>query len=306
MTKNITKLLSLTAVLSITALTHAANQEQRIVYGIDNRVEVYQSTKIQKILASSTAGMVQTVKTVNTGSYTMLPPASISKEMGLCKDEKFSEQPSSVICSGFLVAPDILVTAGHCVTNQERCDEVSWVFDYKVDSVTKRADMLVPNTNIYKCSKVIESKLEGEGKSSRDFAVIKLDRKVKDRTPLNFRKIGKVSTEARLTVIGHPSGLPSKVTTGGKIFNNTYDTNFVTNLDTFGGNSGSAVFNSATGEVEGILVRGAKDYIGDNGCARVNNVIEDITGIVTLGESVSRITDIETLQNMDLFQQAQK
>lgn len=35
---------------------------------------------------------------------------------------------------------------------------------------------------------------------------------------------------------------------------------FVANLDSFGGNSGSAVFNVTTEEVEGILVRGEADY----------------------------------------------
>ena len=34
----------------------------------------------------------------------------------------------------------------------------------------------------------------------------------------------------------------------------------VTNLDSFGGNSGAAVFNASTLEVEGILVRGDRDY----------------------------------------------
>jgi V8-like Glu-specific endopeptidase len=305
MTK-MTKILSLTAVLSITTFTYASNQQQKIVYGIDNRVEVFQATKIQQLLANSTAGMVESVKLVTTGDHVMLPPASIANDMGLCKDERFAEQPSSVICSGFLVAPDLLVTAGHCVTTQERCDEVSWVFDYQMNEKTNRANVLVPSSKVFKCSKVIEAKLEGLSYSSRDFAIVKLDRKVEGRKALSFRKTGKISNDARLTVIGHPSGLPTKVAAGGKIFNNIPSGYFLTNLDTFGGNSGSAVFNSATGEVEGILVRGAVDYIGDNGCARVNQVEEDITGKLSLGESVSRITDIETLQNLDLFQEAKK
>ena len=36
---------------------------------------------------------------------------------------------------------------------------------------------------------------------------------------------------------------------------------FMANLDSFEGNSGSAVFNELTGEVEGILVRGKPDSI---------------------------------------------
>ena len=36
---------------------------------------------------------------------------------------------------------------------------------------------------------------------------------------------------------------------------------FTANLDTYGGNSGSPVFNSETHEVEGILVRGDTDFV---------------------------------------------
>ena len=64
-------------------------------------------------------------------------------------------------------------------------------------------------------------------------------------------------------VIGHPSGLPTKVAEGASV--RSVDTAFFTaNLDTYGGNSGSAVFNSLSGEVEGILVRGETDYVFDN------------------------------------------
>jgi hypothetical protein len=41
---------------------------------------------------------------------------------------------------------------------------------------------------------------------------------------------------------------------------------FVANLDTYGGNSGSPVFNSNTREVEGVLVRGETDFATQGGC----------------------------------------
>ena len=61
------------------------------------------------------------------------------------------------------------------------------------------------------------------------------------------------------------------------------------NLDTYGGNSGSAVFNAKTGLVEGILVRGEQDYVQKGDC-RVSNVCpadgcrgEDVTKILSVG-----------------------
>jgi V8-like Glu-specific endopeptidase len=73
--------------------------------------------------------------------------------------------------------------------------------------------------------------------------------------------------------MGHPSGLPMKYADGAKVFGN-FDNYFSTNLDTFGGNSGSPVFNAKTNEVVGILVRGDIDYIEGEfegrTCMRVN------------------------------------
>ncbi len=68
----------------------------------------------------------------------------------------------------------------------------------------------------------------------------------------------------KLYVIGHPSGLPTKVADGAQVCTQK-GTHFSANLDTYGGNSGSAVFNAKTNEVVGILVRGANDYTYDMG-----------------------------------------
>ncbi len=76
-----------------------------------------------------------------------------------------------------------------------------------------------------------------------------------------------------LVVIGRPSGLPTKVADGAQV-RSVNDVFLVANLDTYGGNSGSAVFNAVTGVVEGILVRGDTDYVynAQLGC-RVSNFL---------------------------------
>ena len=84
---------------------------------------------------------------------------------------------------------------------------------------------------------------------------------------------------------------------------------------TLGGNSGSAVFNSATGLVEGILVRGEQDYVLKGDC-RVSNVCpvdgcrgEDVTKISNVADKIadaehqSRVEELqpaiaETLMNL--------
>lgn len=300
-------------IVALTLLTVASSslanvKNGKIIYGTDNRVEPFEANLLQKKLAPSTAGMISSVKLVENGDYRFLPPESIKNSMGLCRSERFSEQPNSVVCSGFLVAPDILVTAGHCIPNQSRCNEVSWVFDYHIKENSGRADMMIPKSRVFKCKKVISAKLESlPNGEKQDYAVIRLDRPVKNRRSLSFRTRGKIQRGDDIFVIGHPSGLPTKVAGDASVFGNDKMTYFETNLDTFGGNSGSAVFNAKNGQVEGILVRGAKDYVGSSGCLRVNQAPQNITGKKELGESVTRITKIPALKAIaDLLEAARK
>lgn len=303
---------SLLCLAATTSAFGSAKQlkSQKIVYGVDNRVDTYDATRSQKRLALSTAGMIKNQKLVSAGDHFILPPATIQKEMNLCSDQRFKHQPSAVICSGFLVGPDLLVTAGHCIPNQESCDGVSWVFDYKENESTQKTDVMVPKSKVFKCSKVLEAKLEGYGASKHDYALVKLERVASGRKALKYRKSGKLSDSEAITVIGHPSGLPQKVTSGAQVVDNSAISYFETNLDTFGGNSGSAVFNDKTGQVEGILVRGATDYVRSaNGCIEVNQVDatpEQVAESSRLGESVSRITDIKTLKYRRSFLKAAK
>jgi len=88
---------------------------------------------------------------------------------------------------------------------------------------------------------------------------------------LKIRKEGTIDVWTPLYVIGHPSGLPQKFADGAWV-RSVQSAYFTTNLDTYGGNSGSAVFNAATDDVEGILVRGASDFVYDyeSKCYRSN------------------------------------
>tara|TARA_B100001971_G_scaffold111191_1_gene102130 strand:- start:73423 stop:74709 length:1287 start_codon:yes stop_codon:yes gene_type:complete len=288
--------IALSSILSTTAFASTTNSN--IVYGDDNRIETFEASKKMQSLAASTAGMFRNVKGINVGGYTVLPPQTLKEDMGLCEDERFGEQNNAVVCSGFLVGPDLLVTAGHCIQTQADCNETSWVFDYKIKESTGSADVMVKNDSVYKCSKVIEAQLVSKRDGTKiDYSLVKLDRVVKGKTPLKFRTKAKIAMNTEIVVIGHPSGLPQKVAAGAKVLKNDSENFFQTNLDTFGGNSGSAVFDEKTGAVEGILVRGAKDYErSPEGCVRVHKSQDEITDFARYGESVSRITDIKSLK----------
>jgi hypothetical protein len=70
--------------------------------------------------------------------------------------------------------------------------------------------------------------------------------------------------------------------------NNVY---FRANLDTYGGNSGSAVFDANTGVVEGILVRGENDFVTRGSCRATNYCPAN----GCRGEDVTHITNVQGL-----------
>ena len=255
-----------------------------VIYGEDNRRDVYDETNPKYVeFARATAAKVPTIFMRTVGKDVVFRTMTLV-DRGICSSEKFATQTTVSMCSGFLVGPKTLVTAGHCIKNANDCKNFRWVFDYSMTSKDQVKVTVTPKS-VYSCKKVISQKYDDK----EDYAVIELDRAVTDRKPLSFRKTGVISPGTPILVIGNPSGLPTKIADGANVRH--LDTNwFTANLDTFAGNSGSAVINTETHEVEGILVRGETDYVDDpaRGC-KVSNLCKDDE---CRGEDVNYITGI--------------
>lgn len=97
------------------------------------------------------------------------------------------------------MAPDKIVTAGHCVSSEIECLGHFWIFDYSNTESVKKSFSFTKE-QMHRCTKIIEHKKDAETKV--DYAVIKLDRPVTGRTPLLFRQHGKPANDATFTVIG--------------------------------------------------------------------------------------------------------
>lgn len=266
---------------------NAGYSHDKVVYGEDNRVDVLQASSQYQSLASSTLALIASEKIADG----VLTGRTIGERKRLCKDERFYNQVAPAICSAFLVDDDLVVTAGHCIKNQVDCDRFTLLFDFyqEYDGQTHfnfKADQ------IFKCKEVVEQKKSAQ----LDYSLIRLDRKVIGRIPLTFRKKGKIKKKTPVLIIGQPSGMPTKISDGGKVRGNFWSGFFTANVDAFGGNSGSAVINSDNHEVEGILVRGEIDYVEDKqlGCMRVKICKER----GCQGESATRITNIKYLQTL--------
>ncbi len=260
------------------------NVTPKVIYGDDNRAEVYEIERADiREIANSTVALIpkRNLKSDGQGRYD-LKYSTFGRENSLCQDEPYYDQPVGADCSGSLVGEDLVATAGHCV-NESTCKNFYYVFGYQMaDEKTK--PMSIAGEEVYTCKEIVAR----EYSNKLDFALLRLNRKVLNHRPLVMSSANaKVGDE--LYIVGHPAGLPTKIA-GGATVRTSLKTYFKANLDSYGGNSGSAVFSAATNEIVGILVRGETDFSYDkkNQCSRSHRCEDDSC----YGEDVTHIEPV--------------
>ncbi len=254
------------AISSAQAFPSFSYEENKGIYGDDNRrlisdlnpeQESIQITQSRSVLIQIPKWRVTSEDTDNISIQTK----SLESGMNFCSDEKFSEMPLVGSCTAFLVGPDLLLTAGHCIKDKYECQKNYWALDYNDSLGFMGTDgvVTIKKENLITCAQLVSQ----SENIKLDYALIKINRKLSERAPLSIRRIGKIDDADSLEVIGHPMGLPKIFTNEAIIRNNSLTYTFVTNADTFSGNSGSPVINSKTHLVEGILIRGDQDFSMD-------------------------------------------
>ncbi len=256
--------------VAFSATANAAVLKPFVVYGTDDRIEVYEDNDpARRILAESVVAIMgaEALSANSTGGNN-IKGEPYGEANGLCTSEKFLDQSTPAYCSGFLVAENIIATAGHCVEATDFCKDAKFVFGFMLDSKARDPNV-VKIDDVYGCKRVLHGEVNNLG---ADFALVELDRPVIGRKPLRFAK-QLATTGDPVFVIGHPMGLPAKIAGGANVrtVNNGF---FMANLDTFGGNSGSAVFNHSY-DVVGVLVRGESDFARVGNCNVTNRCADD-------------------------------
>eukprot|EP00301_Raphidiophrys_heterophryoidea_P016273 c25831_g1_i1.p1 GENE.c25831_g1_i1~~c25831_g1_i1.p1 ORF type:complete len:332 (-),score=47.70 c25831_g1_i1:157-1152(-) len=257
---------------SVVAFPGADRAKDKVVYQVDDRKDVCESTNelFKAISINAIAAMVDSSVLMSPvdGTYNHLKNyRPLGTKRNLCSGQKFTTHPTAAICSATLIAPDRMLTAGHCITDAT-CGRRKFVFNYMYTG----NDCTMPSIttdDVYSCARV--KRVEND---QVDYAVVWLDRAVVGRVPVEVRETETpVTIQQALTVIGFGSGIPAKIDGGGYVIDPRVGKMdyFVASTDTFAGNSGSGVFNS-DGVLIGILVRGQVDYVRVGSCFQVNVV----------------------------------
>lgn len=273
---------------------------QASITGSDDRHEVMNAPSEIREISHSIAALVrkENINFLKNGEAELSGLDYVS-DLGFCQDSRFAQEQRLIAnCSASLIGEDILLTAGHCVEKNGRVNlsEFVAVFDYKVENVTN-GKVRVAASAVYN---LVDAPLyDFDFPGDNDVAVLKLDRKVEGRKALiieenrNFIRNGQ-----EIFMLGFPFGLAMKYTDNGYVtkkegmFPNSTDS-FTSDLDSFSVNSGSAVFDSETRKIIGVLVRGSgANYEKDplRGC-------NDWGGLVKEGEYFSEINYIDLINN---------
>ena len=155
-------------------VANVLKENQKVIYGTDDRVDVFQLPAgpnlddVDSVVALFSAGDV----TNNGNGTSTLRTRNFGVTNNLCAGERFRDQPTGAFCSGFLVAPDIIATAGHCV-DAGNVTNVRFVFGFRMRDATT-AETIVNNGEIYSGVVGIGRQLVGNG---ADWSLVRIDRR---------------------------------------------------------------------------------------------------------------------------------
>jgi hypothetical protein len=214
----------------------------------------------------------------------------------LCADELFQDQIALGHCSGALIGPKLVLTAGHCLSERGACEKTKFAFGW---SLERSLEGQIKDEELFHCQRVVT--MENQATRGRDFAIVELDRPVSGVKPLTIASEHQLENEREPISLSHPLGLPLKIDRAKILEDSAEQNTFKAAVDTFSGSSGSPLLDSR-GEIVGLLLRGMPDFLEDDiyrvqsegGCIRFNHCDQ----MTCFGETYFKPTRIPNIKDL--------
>jgi len=121
-----------TVLLAAAAVLVPAFLSSMPVYNEDDRRDTVDVQDDQaQALADSTVALFGADQVKLRGGRASLATESYQQALQLCPGERFNDQNIGPNCSGSLVAPDLVLTAGHCIQDEASCKATAFVFGFR-------------------------------------------------------------------------------------------------------------------------------------------------------------------------------
>lgn len=247
----------------------------KAIYGSDSRQDIcssnfkYDNPEKMKAVAMFVeksqliyAGSIEGKMIYKVNSQTLEDSLSEMSGYPVCSSMKYKDEVAPGFCTGFLIDEngrnDELMTAGHCLEGSN-VSSIRVLFTLAADGRKVISDNSTYAKDLFVTEDQIFS-IEGNQEFSSDMTIATLNREVLNVEPLEITRKAFFKEGEELEMLGHPSGLTMKVAQGVVKSDEIYSNIIQAHISSFGGNSGSPVFDKASGKVAGILVSGQQDY----------------------------------------------
>jgi hypothetical protein len=274
-----------------------ATRREAVVYGTDGRHEIRDEpdTRLVQIARERAVAIVPRQAVSEDEGRVSIAASSARETFGLCEGERFGEQPSGAFCTGFLVEPDLVLTAGHCLLAFS-CRSSMVVRGYEMASEAEPA--AIGSAGVARCLEVEADTLgEEAGGVGIDVAWIRLDRELAFATTAEGVAMGssELSAGQEAILIGNGLGIPTKIDRGTVAESGSADgESFRAAVDNFVGGSGAPLFD-LNGRLLGIATGGQADFLETGAGCRITRRLEPSHGdekIIRIERAMEKLDDV--------------